>query len=134
MRVFLDTNVLISAFATRGLCADVLHTVLAEHQLVLGETVLTELGRVQRTKLGLPADLVDETLAFLRREAAVTSDVVDPGLSLRDPTDVPIFGEALAAGAQVLVTGDRDLLDVGRGAPLPILSPRAFWDHLRTRG
>ncbi len=134
MRVFLDTNVLISAFATRGLCADVLHTVLAEHQLVLGETVLTELGRVQRTKLGLPADLVDETLAFLRREAAVTSDVVDPGLSLRDPTDVPIFGEALAAGAQVLVTGDRDLLDVGRRAPIPIMSPRAFWDHLRTRG
>ncbi len=134
MRVFLDTNVLVSAFATRGLCADVLHTVLAEHQLVLGETVLTELGRVQRTKLGLPADLVDETLAFLRREAAVTSDVVDPGLSLRDPTDVPIFGEALAAGAQVLVTGDRDLLDVGRGAPIPIMSPRAFWDHLRTRG
>lgn len=134
MRVFLDTNVLVSAFATRGLCADVLHTVLAEHQLVLGETVLTELGRVQRTKLGLPADLVDETLAFLRREAAVTSDVVDPGLSLRDPTDVPILGEALAAGAQVLVTGDRDLLDVGRGAPIPIMSPRAFWDHLRTRG
>lgn len=134
MRVFLDTNVLISAFATRGLCADVLHTVLAEHQLVLGETVLTELGRVQRTKLGLPADLVDETLAFLRREAAVTSDVVDPGLSLRDPTDVLIVGEALAAGAQVLVSGDRDLLDVGRGAPLPIMSPRAFWDHLRTRG
>lgn len=134
MRVFLDTNVLISAFATRGLCADVLHTVLAEHQLVLGETVLTELGRVQRTKLGLPADLVDETLAFLRREAAVTSDVVDPGLSLRDPTDVPILGEALAAGAQVLVSGDRDLLDVGRGAPLPIMSPRAFWDHLRTQG
>ena len=134
MRVFLDTNVLISAFATRGLCADVLHTVLAEHQLVLGETVLSELARVQRTKFGSPDDLVDETLAFLRREAAVTSETIDPGLSLRDPTDIPIVGEALAADAQVLVTGDRDLLDAAPRAPLPILSPRAFWDHLRSEG
>ena len=132
MRVFLDTNVLISAFATRGLCADVLHTVLAEHQLVLGETVLSELARVQRAKFGSPDALVAETLAFLRREAAVTSETTDPGLSLRDPTDILIVGEALAAGAQVLVTGDRDLLDVAPQAPLPILSPRSFWDHLRS--
>lgn len=130
--VFLDTNVLISAFATRGLCADVLQTVLAEHQLVLGETVLSELARVQRTKFGSPQDLVDETVAFLRREAAVASESVDPGLSLRDPTDIPILGEALAADAQVLVTGDRDLLDEASHAPLPILSPRAFWDRLRS--
>ena len=42
MRVFLDTNVLISAFATRGLGADVVNLVLAEHQLVLGESVLRD--------------------------------------------------------------------------------------------
>jgi predicted nucleic acid-binding protein len=37
VRVYLDTNVLMSAVATRGLCADVLHVVVAEHQLVAGE-------------------------------------------------------------------------------------------------
>jgi hypothetical protein len=35
VRVCLDTNVLVAAFATRGLCADVLRTVIAEHELVL---------------------------------------------------------------------------------------------------
>ena len=45
MRVFLDTNVLVSAFATRGLCADVLRLILAEHTLVTGEVVLRELRR-----------------------------------------------------------------------------------------
>lgn len=132
MRVFLDTNVLISAFATRGLCEDILQTVLAEHQLVLGETVLSELARVQRTKFGSPDDLVEETLAFLRREAVVTSESVDSGVTLRDPTDIRILGEALAADAEALVTGDRDLLDAAAQAPLPILSPRAFWDRLRS--
>jgi predicted nucleic acid-binding protein len=40
VRVFLDTNVLISAFATRGLCAELFRSVIAEHELVLGEVVL----------------------------------------------------------------------------------------------
>jgi hypothetical protein len=35
MKVMLDTNVLASAVATRGLCADVLRAVLAEHELVI---------------------------------------------------------------------------------------------------
>ena len=36
MRVFLDTNMLVAAFATRGLCEDVLRTTLSEHELVIG--------------------------------------------------------------------------------------------------
>lgn len=43
MRIFLDTNVLVAALATRGLCADLLRVVLREHQLVLSAQVLTEL-------------------------------------------------------------------------------------------
>lgn len=45
MRVFLDTNVLVSAFASRGLCADLFELVLVEHDLVLGRTVLRELNK-----------------------------------------------------------------------------------------
>ena len=40
MRVFFDTNVLVSAFLTRGLCADLLRLVLTEHTLVTSEGVL----------------------------------------------------------------------------------------------
>lgn len=40
MRVFLDTNVLVSAFATRGLCADLMRHVLAEHDLITGEVII----------------------------------------------------------------------------------------------
>jgi hypothetical protein len=35
LRVFLDTNVLVSAFATRGLCADLLELVLLQHELIV---------------------------------------------------------------------------------------------------
>ena len=51
---FLDTNVLASAAATRGLCADVLREVLTSHELVTSAQVLNEFERVLRTKFGIP--------------------------------------------------------------------------------
>ena len=48
MKVFLDTNVLVSAFASRGICADILELVLLEHDLLTGENVLRELGKALR--------------------------------------------------------------------------------------
>jgi hypothetical protein len=43
--VFLDTNVLVAAFATRGPGADLLRTILAEHELVSSATVCEGLTR-----------------------------------------------------------------------------------------
>jgi predicted nucleic acid-binding protein len=56
MKVFLDTNVLASAAATRGLCADGLRQVFASHQLFISDQVLNELNRVLRFKFGVGQD------------------------------------------------------------------------------
>ena len=66
MRAFLDTNIVVAAFATRGLCADVVRTVLAEHELVLSSTVIEELTRTLIEKIRLPETAVREIEAFLR--------------------------------------------------------------------
>jgi putative PIN family toxin of toxin-antitoxin system len=132
MKVFLDTNVLVSAFATRGLCADVLQVVLAEHEMVIGSTVLAELTRVLQKKLGPPPATVQRTEAFLRREAVLVQNALPVPVEIRDEGDAIILAEAVAGGAEVLVTGDRDFLDITDTAPLPILSPRAFWERLRS--
>lgn len=132
MRVFLDTNVLVSAFATRGLCADLFQVVLADHDLVVGETVLTELQGVLRRKMRLPQDTLTELDAFLRRQGEVARAEQRTRVKLRDPADVVVLSEAVAGGADLLVTGDRDLLVIAERAPLPIRSPREFWDLLRS--
>ncbi|MCH8146243.1 MAG: putative toxin-antitoxin system toxin component, PIN family [Gemmatimonadetes bacterium] len=132
MRVSLDTNVLVSATATRGICADILHLILAEHQLVLGETVLGELRRILQEKFRVPDDLALETEQFLRREAVIVTTAPALGIRIRDKDDVAVLEEAVAGEAAVLVTGDADLLDVAESAPLRILSPRSFWDSLRS--
>lgn len=130
MRVSLDTNVLVSALTTRGICADILTVVLSDHQLVLGERVLEELGRVLERKMKVPRDSVHEAQAFLRQEAAIISTSVEVDASIRDPDDVEVLGQAIAGLADVLVTGDRDLLDVTAVLPLEVLSPRGFWERL----
>ena len=132
MRVFLDTNVLVSAVATRGLCADVMQACLAEHHLVVGVTVLSELRQVLVKKLRLPEETAEELDSFLRRQAEIIEAATPLSINLRDPSDAPVLAEASKGGADVLVTGDRDLLEIKSEAPLPILSPRDFWELLRS--
>ena len=58
MRVFLDTNVLVSALATRGLCAELYERLLVEHEVVIGEPVVAEVLDVMRRKFKASDDLL----------------------------------------------------------------------------
>jgi putative PIN family toxin of toxin-antitoxin system len=133
VRVLLDTNVLVAAFATRGLCADVVRVVLAEHELITSDVVLEELRDVLDRRLKLPASTVAEVFALLRAQDVVPKPAKPSDVPIRDPADRWILASAVAGRADVLVTGDDDLLAVGNDAPLPIVSPRGFWDQLRSR-
>ena len=46
MRVFLNTNVLVNALTTRGLCWEPLNVAAAEDNLTLADLVLLELERI----------------------------------------------------------------------------------------
>jgi len=130
VRVFLDTNVLVAAFATRGLCADVFRLTLAAHELAVSEVVLTELARALADKVGLPRREVTSVVAFVRQEATLVP-AARAKVPVRDPGDVAILGAALACGADVLVTGDRDLLELDQPVRIRIVSPRGFWDLVK---
>lgn len=131
MRVFLDTNVLVSAFATRGLCADLVRHVLAEHQLITGEVVVAELRRALREKLKLPAATVAAVERLLRDQVVVPKPRRPHPLPIRDAADGWILASAVAGNSDILVTGDADLLEIASRAPLPIVDPRGFWNLLR---
>lgn len=130
MRVFPDTNVLVAAFATRGLCADVMRVVLTEHQLITGELVLSELRKALGRRIKLPTATIDDILALLRDQEVVPKPRKPSEVPVRDLDDRWILASAVVGRADVLVTGDRDLLDIADKAPLPVLDPRAFWDLL----
>ena len=119
---------LVSAFATRGLCADVLRFVLAEHTLVTGDVVLRELARVLRSRIRLSRARIDDIVSFLREHEIVPKPTAPSDLAIRDEDDRWILASAVKGAADVLVTGDRDLLDVAALAPVKIVDPRGFWE------
>jgi putative PIN family toxin of toxin-antitoxin system len=131
VKVVLDTNVILAAFATRGLCEAVMAVCLDRHLLVLSEAILREVGKHLRGKFKLQPARVQELLTFLRQHAQFVEPADVAANACRDSDDRPILGTALAAQADMLVTGDKDLLSLRQFRNIPILSPREFYDRLR---
>jgi putative PIN family toxin of toxin-antitoxin system len=131
VKVFFDTNVVLAAFATRGLCADLFAHVLLEHELLVGEVVIGELRSKLRIKLKLRKEAIDEIESLLRDQVVVRTPTEHLSLNISDADDEWIVAEAMAGEADVLVTGDAALQKLAKRAPLPIVSPRGLWDLLR---
>ncbi|MBI5577347.1 MAG: putative toxin-antitoxin system toxin component, PIN family [Deltaproteobacteria bacterium] len=131
MRVFLDTNVLVSAFSARGLCNELYEYILNEHELFTGEVIIHELRRVLKDRIGVsPTDI--KIIENLLREHEVIPTPSEPHpLVIKDPDDKWVLASAIAGRADVLVTGDKDLLEVASQAPIPIMTPRNFWNMAR---
>jgi putative PIN family toxin of toxin-antitoxin system len=134
VKVFLDTNVLVSGFATRGLCADVIRLVLAEHEFMTADAVLNELKRVLKHKIQLPGEQIREILIFLESQTVQPKPRSLSSIPVRDEDDQWVLASALAAKADVFVTGDKDLLDVAsQVTDLVITDPRGFWGLAKKR-
>jgi uncharacterized protein len=127
VKVFPDTNVLASAFGTRGLCADVLRLILAEHELLTGKIVIQELRRVLRSKFRVPLPAIGEIEIFLRGYHVEPKPRELLNLPLGDRNDVVVVTSAVQARADILITGDREVLDLGSVEGLAVKNPRAFW-------
>jgi uncharacterized protein len=134
VRVILDPNVYISAvLAPSGTSAHLLLRWRLRHvDLIVSAKLLEELSRTlrrERFRSYLALADVDDLIDQLRRRAVFVPDpaAVDP--ISRDPDDDYLIALALAAGADALVSGDRDLTDLG-DPPVRVLTPRELLDEL----
>ena len=132
MKIMLDTNILVSALAFGGVCADALEAVLAGHQAVVAQEALRELERVLVEKIALPVQRAREIVAFVGDQATVVHATTPAAWPQRDPDDRWIVGAALDHGVDLLVTGDRDILEEPQ-RQLKTVGPRELLDLLRSR-
>jgi uncharacterized protein len=130
MKVMLDTNVLTGAAATRGLCADVLRAVLAEHELVICPQIISELQRVLKDKFALPRLLIKDYIRLVQQDSIQCEPGEPPAIKLKDKDDLGLLSAAVAGGVDVLVTGDTELQRAGMVEGSKIISPRRFWEEL----
>ena len=132
LRILLDTNILASAAATRGLCADVLREVLAEHELVICPQILSELRRVLRAKFAVPKAVTEDFIALVQQDAIHSHSNNPPKLRLKDKDDLGVLAAARNGNAHRIVTGDKELQNLGQFSDIRIVSPRQFWQELTT--
>lgn len=133
MRVFLDTNVLVSAAATRGLCADVLREILVSHQLIVSAPLIAEIKDVLHTKIGIPQEIISDFLEVVTQDSILSENTKLTNIEINDKDDILIPSTALNGDAELFVTGDKELLDLERIQSMRIVSPRKFWETLRTQ-
>lgn len=130
MRVVLDTNVLLAAFGTRGLCEALFAACLEGHDLVTSEHILGELRKHLVKAFLLTSQRADEIALFVREHSLVVSPGAVPATACRDPSDLPVLGTAIAGKADLLVSGDKDLLELKRFEGVPIVTPRECYERL----
>ena len=127
MRIALDSSVLIAAHISRaGVCAELLEDLLLHHDLVTSEFILEELGRKLSEKFSFPKRDADQVAAFLRRVAVVVVPADLPSDVCRDLTDIPVLGTAVSGECALLISVDRDLLDMQRINEIPIIRPGKY--------
>lgn len=128
MRVVLDTNVLMSGVLFGGVPGRVLEAWREDRvHVVVSEPIFREYQRVADTLAERYDDLgLTAILALVAREAEWVEAAPLPEPVSADPDDDKFLACARAAGAGVVVSGDSDLLSIGRWEGIEILSPRQF--------
>jgi uncharacterized protein len=133
VKIVFDTNVLFAAFVAHGTCAGLYEECLAGARMVVSPAILEELREKLVSKAKISAIEAREVVSAVSADAEVVpiSPLAHP--VCRDPDDDMVLATALAGKADAIVTGDQDLLVLGKFEGIPILSPRDCLAFLRER-
>ena len=128
MKAVFDTNVLIAAFLTEGICAKLLvRAHRRDFDLILCDGILQEFKRVLKKKFATSPHETSEALTILSeatQEILGQTDLITP--ICRDSDDDLILACAKDAVADYIVTGDEDLLVLKNYEWIRIVNPREF--------
>jgi uncharacterized protein len=133
LRAFIDTNVLVAAFITEGLCFEILKR--ASDGEFLGFTsnfVMKELKEVLNREFGEAEfkkpkqeimKLIEEALEIKNPDEI---GIKVEGICKRDSSDDNVLAGALASDAEFLITGDLEFLELREFKAIKILQSREF--------
>lgn len=132
MRIVLDTNVALSALLWRGTPYSLLQTVRQQQrsQLFTSPVLLIELAEVlvrpwSAKRLALIGRVAHDVLADYIAAVELVTPADVPSVVPFDPDDDQVIAAAVAADANLIVSGDKDLLSIGMHKTIRIITPAA---------
>jgi putative PIN family toxin of toxin-antitoxin system len=133
MIVVVDSGVWISGFAYGGTPLVALRHAYKRHQIAVCDRILVEVRSVLRAKFGWSADRIEDALADYLDNTICFGTVGRIQGICRDPNDDMVFECASLANADMIVSGDKDLLAVGEYEGIRVMTPRSFLDEFAPR-
>lgn len=127
MRIFFDTNVIISSVLTRGLSFDVIKDTIYKHQVYYADHLLKEIEETLTVKFSLSAVVVHRAVSLINKYfiKGKTADKVNE--VCRDSHDDQILADAAVNEIDVIVTGDKDLMVLKEYQKIKIIIPGDYW-------
>ncbi len=123
MRIVVDTNVYISALVFNKTIQELLNSLLEQHTILISEFITNELSRKLISKFNLNSQEVD---VLIRQLLSITLKITPIGNApqvARDNDDNQILHLAEFANADLIISGDKDLLSLVSYKSIPILKP-----------
>ena len=134
MKVILDTNVIIAAFAAQGLCHSVFMLCIDRCNVMISSKILGEVRENLSRKIKLPKEAIENIVDYLSSNFTVVEiDAVNIKIC-RDPDDNEILELAAKTQPDFIITGDDDLLCLENFGVTNIVKPREFWEIIRQAG
>jgi putative PIN family toxin of toxin-antitoxin system len=130
--VVFDTNVWVSALVFRGRDHGLLDRwVLGEFKVAISPDLLAETTRVlSGRKFGVPPEVLTTRDNEIRKKCLAVYPTQRLQVIKADPTDDRVLECAVAAKAEIIVSGDAHLLSLGEYQGIRILDPTAFLAEL----
>ncbi len=127
MRILFDTNVIISGFVSQGYSFDVIKDAANKHKVYYTEYLLKETKKSLATKFPLSDEAINSILntvkkQFIEGRTAATVEKIS-----RDPKDDQILADAVTNEIDIIITGDKDLLELKNYKGIKIIMPKDYW-------
>lgn len=132
-RVLLDTNVLVSALVYGGKPEVIFQLVITKRiAAVTSLPLLAEFLEVLRKKFEFEMEKIRKIERDLRKIFILVSPVGILDIS-RDEDDNRVLEAALEGGCDYIITGDEDLLNLGKFKNIKIITPDEFLRYMNVR-
>ena len=129
MTIVLDSNVLIAAFISpKGICNEVLELCIHNHSLIISEFILSEVRENLNKKFNFSDEEINEIIDLILLKFSVVKIKGNIINVCRDPDDNNIIETAISGKSSIIISGDKDLLDLKEYQKIKIISPREFYN------
>jgi len=128
MKFVFDTNVILSALISQGLSSRVLDISIDKHQLFISPWIINEVLSKLDLKMHAPKAEINRVKAFLEN---IFNKIIPKGnmpTICRDNDDNHILLLAQNIDADLIITGDNDLLILDKYIDTKIISSRQFME------